>query len=57
MRNRVALTLSVACALVTTGIMAATGLTSGPQVGSSKILPFHPLNITGSAAGKKQCLV
>jgi hypothetical protein len=37
--------------------MAATGLTSGPQVGSSKILPFHPLNITGSAAGKKQCLV
>jgi len=31
-------------------------LTSGPQVGEDLAGPFHPLNVTGSAAGKKNCL-
>jgi hypothetical protein len=31
-------------------------LVSGPQVGGDVPGPFHPLNITGDAAGKKKCL-
>jgi hypothetical protein len=31
-------------------------LTSGPQVGEDLPGPFHPLNVTGKAAGKKNCL-
>ncbi len=29
---------------------------SGPQVGDS-ISPFHPMNVTGKAAGQKNCLI
>jgi hypothetical protein len=29
---------------------------SGPQVGQDVPGPFHPLNVTGSAKGKKNCL-
>jgi hypothetical protein len=35
---------------------ADDALKSGLQPGKSPS-PFHPLNVTGSAAGKKQCLV
>jgi len=31
-------------------------VTSGPQVGEELAGPFHPLNVNGSAAGKKNCL-
>jgi hypothetical protein len=31
-------------------------LTSGPQVGEDLAGPFHPVNVTGKAAGKKFCL-
>jgi hypothetical protein len=42
--------------LVLTGASAQEKLKSGPQVGEQVPGPFHPLNITGSAAGKKNCL-
>src|SRR5262249_20973434 len=29
---------------------------SGPQAGEELAAPFHPLNVNGSAAGKKHCL-
>ncbi len=40
------------------GVAAAekAALTSGPQVGEELAGPFHPLNINGKAAGKKNCL-
>jgi hypothetical protein len=44
-------------AIAISGVYAAEPLKSGPEVGSKKISPFHPLNVTGSAAGKPQCLV
>jgi hypothetical protein len=44
-------------AIAISGVNAAEPLKSGPEVGSKKIAPFHPLNVTGSAAGKPQCLV
>jgi hypothetical protein len=34
----------------------AAELKSGPQVDEKLAGPFHPLNVTGSAAGEKQCL-
>jgi hypothetical protein len=36
--------------------VAAGDIKSGPQVGEKLPGPFHPLNINGSAAGKKNCL-
>jgi hypothetical protein len=39
------------------GIAKEADVKSGPQVGSRRITPFHPLNINGSQAGKKNCLV
>jgi hypothetical protein len=36
---------------------AAGDLKSGPQVGEQLPGPFHPLNINGAKAGKKNCLV
>lgn len=35
---------------------ADKGVKSGPQVGEELAGPFHPLNVTGKAAGKKFCL-
>jgi hypothetical protein len=46
-----------AAALVVTGAFAEDALKSGPQTGSNIPGPFHPLNVTGRAAGKKNCLV
>ncbi len=46
----------VAVALVATSY-AADDLKSGPQVGKNIPGPFHPLNVTGTAAGRKHCLV
>jgi hypothetical protein len=33
-----------------------SAVTSGPQVGEELAGPFHPLNINGKSAGKKNCL-
>jgi len=48
---------SLMLAIAFSGVYAAEPLKSGLEVGSKKISPFHPLNVTGSAAGKPQCLV
>ena len=37
-------------------VYAQDKLVSGPQVGTDVPGPFHPLNVTGEAAGKKKCL-
>ena len=37
-------------------VYAQDKLVSGPQVGTDVPGPFHPLNVTGEAAGKKNCL-
>jgi hypothetical protein len=36
--------------------VAQEKLKSGPQVGTEVPGPFHPLNVTGEAAGTKKCL-
>ena len=38
-------------------VVAGEPLKSGPPVGKNIPGPFHPLNITGASAGKKNCLV
>jgi len=38
------------------GTVLAAGLKSGPQVDDKVPGPFHPLNINGESAGKKNCL-
>ena len=37
--------------------LADDALKSGPQPDKSIPGPFHPMNVTGSQAGKKHCLV
>ncbi len=44
-------------AFAVSSMQAADPVKSGFEVGSKKITPFHPLNVTGKAAGKPQCLV
>lgn len=46
----------VASALLLTSVYAGGALKSGPQVGRDVPGPFHPLNVTGDKAGKKNCL-
>lgn len=46
----------LAVAIVAT-TQAADDLTSGPPVGKNIPGAFHPLNVTGSSAGQKNCLV
>jgi hypothetical protein len=48
--------LSLSFALLAGAVFAAESLKSGPQVGDDVPGPFHPLNINGAAAGKKNCL-
>jgi hypothetical protein len=52
----------LAAAVLTLGLVVGAGvaggaLKSGPQTGERIPGPFHPLNVTGAAAGKKHCLV
>jgi hypothetical protein len=54
-KNRRAVVALAALALWV-GSALAEELKSGPQVGKKVPGPFHPLNINGSAAGKKNCL-
>ncbi len=49
--------LLAAAVVVALGSVAfAADLKSGPQAGEKVPGPFHPLNINGEAAGKKNCL-
>jgi hypothetical protein len=43
--------------LVATSVTAGGTLKSGPPVGAEIPGAFHPLNVTGSHAGEKHCLV
>lgn len=56
MRTSRFLMASLAVAVVLTGTVLADGVKSGPQVGEKVPGPFHPLNVTGTAAGQKHCL-
>jgi hypothetical protein len=44
-------------ALVVASALAQDALQSGPAEGKRLPGPFHPLNVTGSQAGNKFCLV
>lgn len=48
--------LSLACALLAGAALAAGTLKSGPQINEDVPGPFHPYNVTGKAAGRKNCL-
>jgi hypothetical protein len=49
---------SLALALLACSVQSAgDDLKSGPQVGSKKIPPFNPLNVTGPQAGTRACQV
>ncbi|MBX9584367.1 MAG: hypothetical protein K2X87_29050 [Gemmataceae bacterium] len=48
--------LAVAAVVALGGAVLAAELKSGPQAGQKVPGPFHPLNINGEAAGKKNCL-
>ena len=48
--------LSLSFALLAGSLVAADALKSGPQVNEDVPGPFHPLNVTGASAGKKNCL-
>ncbi len=54
--NRFAVGASLAAAVLAGTVIAADPIKSGPQTGAN-LSPFHPLNVTGSQAGKKHCLV
>jgi hypothetical protein len=56
MRKRLAPGAFALAAVVLSTAVAGDSLKSGLQVGDSPT-PFHPLNVTGPFAGKKQCLV
>ncbi len=56
MRTTRTLLASLAGALVVAGGVLAADVKSGPQTGEKVPGPFHPLNVTGSAAGQKHCL-
>lgn len=53
---RIATSSFALIALLAGGVYAAENLASGPQVGQEVPGPFHPLNLTGEAAGEKLCL-
>jgi len=57
MRHRKFIGALTVTLLAATCSVAQDGLKSGPQVGASIVVPFHPTNVTGAMAGKKHCLV
>lgn len=48
--------LLAAVVLFAGSVASAAELKSGPQTGEKLPGPFHPLNINGESAGKKECL-
>lgn len=57
MKHRMVTGVLAAAVLAVAGATAGEGLKSGPQVGDRLPGAFHPLNVTGSKAGNKHCLV
>jgi hypothetical protein len=57
MKNRFVAGASMTAMLLASSVLAADALKSGPQTGTNIPGAFHPLNVTGNAAGKKNCLV
>jgi hypothetical protein len=53
---RFGISMVAASALLLTSVYAGGTVKSGPQVGQDVPGPFHPLNVTGEKAGKKNCL-
>ena len=53
--NRFAAGIALAAVLLMCGAVAGD-IQSGPKEGAS-VGAFHPLNVTGKAAGQKNCLV
>jgi len=56
MRYRIAVGAALAAVLLASTAPGATPLKSGPQPGD-KLTPFDPLNVNGTDAGEKRCLV
>jgi hypothetical protein len=56
MMRRTIVCASVVSLVAVLGVAAQNGAKSGPQVGEKVPGPFHPLNINGESAGKKNCL-
>jgi hypothetical protein len=56
MNCRYTLGTTLAVALLAGGVLA-DGPKSGPQAGEPVPGVFHPLNVTGSAAGKRVCQI
>ena len=56
MRKCIVLGAFALTAVALSTAVAGEPLKSGLQVGKSPT-PFHPLNVTGEKAGKKNCLV
>ncbi|MFN4259925.1 MAG: hypothetical protein ACK4RK_11585 [Gemmataceae bacterium] len=57
MTNRIVMGSSLTMVLFLGGTLVADELKSGPQVGQTIPGAFNPLNVTGSDAGQKRCLV
>jgi len=57
MSHRIAIGASLAVTLLAGSVTAADAVKSGPQPGQKVPGAFHPLNVTGDAAGQKLCLV
>jgi hypothetical protein len=57
MKHRFAAGAFAVAVLAVTGVVADDALKSGPPVGKNIPGAFHPLNLTGASAGKKNCLV
>jgi hypothetical protein len=57
MKHRMAMGVVAFGVLAVTVSLAGGSLESGPQPGKKIPGAFHPLNVTGSQAGKKHCLV
>src|SRR3712207_3755338 len=55
LRNRFVAAL-LGSALAVSAAIADGPVKSGPQVGQEVPGPFHPVNVTGKAAGKRHCL-
>jgi hypothetical protein len=59
MKRHVIVAAAVLCVVALAGVAVSQEkgqLVSGPQVGKDVPGPFHPLNVNGRSAGKKNCL-
>src|SRR4051812_16537557 len=56
LNRMVALALAFAMVAGTAVAQRAAAVKSGPQAGEELAGPFHPLNVNGKQAGKKNCL-